>query len=95
MAEEILSGLGKRIKVFTITNHYEDAGSEVDDLLKREFGWQNTGGWHFDNEIFGLQCYYSRHKFGIDWRLVELSALVREGAISREELVRAAGTHIE
>jgi N-acetyl sugar amidotransferase len=75
----------KRIKVFTITNHYEDTGPEVDAFLKREFDWEDTGGWHFDNEIFGLQCYYSRHKFGIDWRMVEFAALVREGHMTREE----------
>ena len=75
----------KRIRTFTITNYYQDAGPEIDEFLKREFGWESTGGWHFDNEIFGLQCYYSRHKFGIDWRVVELAALVREGVISRDE----------
>jgi len=75
----------KRIRTFTITNYYQDAGPEIDELLKREFGWESTGGWHFDNEIFGLQMYYSRHKFGIDWRSIELSALVREGAITRDE----------
>lgn len=75
----------KRIRTFTITNYYEDTGTEVDDLLQHQLGWESTGGWHFDNEIFGLQCYYSRHKFGIDWRSVELSALVREGAMTRDE----------
>lgn len=75
----------KRIRVLTITNYYDDSSSAVDELLKREYGWQSTGGWHFDNEIFGLQCWYARHKFGIDWRQIELAALVREGVISREE----------
>jgi N-acetyl sugar amidotransferase len=75
----------KRINVFTITNHYDDADAEIDEFLKREFGWQDTGGWHFDNEIFGLQCYYTRHKFGFDWRMVEVAALVREGLMSRAE----------
>lgn len=82
----------KRVKVFTITNHYEDDGDRVDEFLKREFGWQDTGGWHFDNEIFGLQCYYSRKKFGIDWRVIELSALVREGHMTRDEALAEAAT---
>lgn len=77
--------LVNRIKVFTITNYYKDSGSEIDDFLKSEFGWEDTGGWHFDNEIFGLQCAYARRKFGIDWRSVELAALVREGDLTREE----------
>ena len=74
----------KRIKVFTMTNYYDDTGDDIDEMLKREFGWENTGGWHFDNEIFGLQCFYSRYKFGIDWRVVELAALVREKQMTRE-----------
>lgn len=74
----------KRIRVFTITNYYQDAHQDIDELLKSKFGWEDTGGWHFDNEIFGLQSYYSRRKFGIDWRQVEFSALVREGAMTRD-----------
>ncbi len=74
----------KRIRVLTITNYYQDSGPEIDEVLKRELGWKDTGGWHYDNEIFGLQCYYSRRKFGFDWRIIELAALVREGAITRE-----------
>lgn len=75
----------KRIRVFTITNYYDDSGPEIDAFLKSEFGWEDTGGWHFDNEIFGLQCYYARKKFGIDWRALEFAALVREGSMSRDE----------
>lgn len=78
----------KRIRTFTMTNLYDDVGTDIDALLKREFGWQDTGGWHFDNEIFGLQCYYSRHKFGIDWRICEYAAWVRTGAMPREEALR-------
>lgn len=74
-----------RIRVFTITNYYRDSGSEIDELLKTKFGWQDTGGWHYDNEIFGLQCWYARRKFGIDWRMIELAALVREGELPRAE----------
>ncbi|MFO0947287.1 MAG: N-acetyl sugar amidotransferase [Planctomycetota bacterium] len=78
----------KRIRVFTMTNYYADTDPEIDAFMKKEFGWEDTGGWHFDNELFGLQCYYSRHKFGIDWRTVELSALVREGAMTREAALK-------
>lgn len=77
--------LVKRIHVFTITNHYRDSGRDIDDFLKNELGWEDTGGWHYDNEIFGLQSYYARHKFGIDWRLLEYAALIRENEVTREE----------
>ena len=74
----------KRIKTFTMTNLYDDVGEEIDQLLKDKFDWEDTGGWHFDNEIFGLQCYYSRHKFHFDWRIIEYAALVRTGAMNRD-----------
>ena len=78
----------KRIRTFTMTNYYNDVGPEIDELLKNEFGWQETGGWHFDNEIFGLACYYSRVKFGIDWRICEYAAWVRTGVITREDALQ-------
>ncbi len=78
----------KRIKTLTITNYYDDRGNEVDELLKREFGWEDTGGWHFDNEIFGLTCYYSRVKFGFDWRIIEFAAEVRSKMLDRDEAIR-------
>jgi N-acetyl sugar amidotransferase len=77
----------KRIRILTITNFYLDSDPQIDQFLKDEFGWEETGGWHFDNEIFGLQCYYSRRKFGIDWRTVEFSALIRSGVMTRDEAV--------
>ena len=78
----------KRIRTFTMTNYYNDIGPEVDELLKNDFGWQETGGWHFDNEIFGLACYYSRVKFGIDWRICEYAAWVRTGVMTREDALQ-------
>lgn len=75
----------RRIRVFTITNYYDDSDPAIDEFLQKEIGWQDTGGWHFDNEIFGLQSHYARVKFGIDWRVTEYSALVRSGVMSREE----------
>ena len=78
----------KRIKTFTMTNYYDDMGTEIDQLLKDKFGWKDTGGWHFDNEIFGLQCFYSRKKFGFDWRICEYAALVRSKAMERDEALR-------
>ena len=78
----------KRIRTFTMTNYYNDVGPEIDELLKNDFGWQETGGWHVDNEIFGLACYYSRVKFGIDWRICEFAAWVRTGVMTREDALQ-------
>lgn len=81
--------LWKRIRVINITNYYDDTGEKVETLLKEKFNWQDTGQHHLDNELFTLVYYYARRKFGFDWRVVELSAKVRTGVISRESALKA------
>ncbi|MGI6138199.1 MAG: hypothetical protein ACOYI9_04135, partial [Candidatus Hydrogenedentales bacterium] len=64
---------------------YADRGSQVDDFLKERFGWEDTGDYHMDNELFSLVYYYALKKFGYDWRIVDLSAKIRSGVLTREE----------
>lgn len=75
----------KRISVVNITNYYDDVGEHVEQMLQERFGWVDTGQHHMDNELFSLVYYYARHKFGVDWRIVELSAKVRSGLLTQEE----------
>lgn len=75
----------KRISVVNITNYYNDVGEHVEQLLQERYGWVDTGQHHMDNELFALVYYYARHKFGFDWRIVELSAKVRSGVLTREQ----------
>jgi len=77
--------LVKRISVVNITNYYNDVGEHVEKMLQERFGWVDTGQHHMDNELFALVYYYARHKFGFDWRIVELSAKVRSGVLTREQ----------
>jgi len=77
--------LFKRISVVNITNYYDDVGEHVEKMLQERFGWVDTGQHHMDNELFSLVYYYARHKFGFDWRVVELSAKVRSGMLTQEE----------
>ncbi len=81
--------LWKGIKVINITNYYDDTGDKVEKLLKEKFDWQDTGQHHLDNELFALVYSYARRKFGFDWRVVELSAKVRTGVISRDDALKA------
>lgn len=78
-------GLVKGIRVVNVTNYYDDRGKHVEDLLHEKYDWVDTGQHHYDNEIFALAYYYARHKFGFDWRVVELSARVRTGVLTRDE----------
>jgi N-acetyl sugar amidotransferase len=84
--------LAKGIRVVNITNYYDDTGTHVEQMLAKRFGWFDTGQHHMDNEMFALVYYYSRHKFGFDWRVIELSAKVRTGVITREDALMALDT---
>ncbi|MFM1919529.1 MAG: hypothetical protein RLZZ303_1163 [Candidatus Hydrogenedentota bacterium] len=77
------------IRVVNITNYYDDRGEHVEKLMAERFAWMDTGQHHMDNELFALVYYYARHKFGFDWRVVELSAKVRSGVLSREQALEA------
>lgn len=79
----------KRISVVNITNYYDDTGERIEQFLQERFGWTDTGQHHMDNELFALVYYYARHKFGIDWRIVELSAKVRSGVLTRDQALAA------
>jgi len=79
----------KGIRVVNITNYYDDTGEKVEDLLRQRFGWEDTGQHHMDNEMFALVYNYTRRKFGFDWRMVELSAKIRTGVLTREEAQEA------
>lgn len=81
----------KSIRVMNITNYYNDVGEHIEEMLE-SVGWKDTGQHHMDNEMFALVYYYARHKFGFDWRIVELSAKVRTGAITREQALQALET---
>jgi len=55
------------------------------DVLRREFGWREYGGKHYES-IFTkfYQAYYLPQKFNIDKRRPHVSALVRNGEIDRD-----------
>ena len=82
----------KGIRLVNITNYYDDTGDKVEQLLSEKYGWVDTGQHHMDNEMFALVYHFARHKFGFDWRVVELSAKVRTGVISRDDALKALQT---
>jgi len=79
----------KGIHIVNITNYYDDVGEHVEKLLADKYGWVDTGQHHMDNEMFALVYYYARHKFGFDWRIIELSAKVRTDVITRQQALEA------
>jgi len=55
-------------------------------MLEREYGWEYYGGHHLENRMTAFfHSVYAPQKFDTDFRNNTLSALVRQGAMSRED----------
>lgn len=62
---------------------------EAKRFLSESFGWKWYGGHHMENRTaYFTNNYYLPRKFEIDLRFSELSALVRNGQITRDEALR-------
>lgn len=58
-------------------------------LLKEKFGWQWYGGHHLENRITAFyHSYFLPRRFGIDFRTVGYSALIRSGQLNREDGIK-------
>jgi hypothetical protein len=58
---------------------------EVKKMLTKEYGWQWYGGHHHENRYTIFHHWYNWKKFGIDQRLVEASAMIRSGTMTKEQ----------
>lgn len=59
---------------------------EARAFLEKEFDWQYYGGHHLENRMTAFfHSYYMPNKFNTDFRNNTLSALVRNGKLSREK----------
>lgn len=62
---------------------------ETMDILKKELGWRDYGGKHYESQFTKFyQAYILPTKFGIDKRRVHLSALIRNKEITRIEALK-------
>jgi len=76
----------KRIRVVPLLNYVEYRHEQVQAILEKELGWQYYGGHHHESYYTHFfQSFYLPTKFNIDKRLLEYSALVRSGYLSRED----------
>lgn len=82
------SGINKIRKVRPL--YYIDyRKDEVKKFLADSFGWKWYGGHHMENRTaYFTNNYYLPTKFKIDLRFSELSALVRNGQITRDEALK-------
>lgn len=59
---------------------------QTKQFLADTYGWQWYGGHHLENRFTAFyHSYLLPKRFGIDFRQIELSALVRSGQLAREE----------
>ncbi len=76
-----------RIKVHSPLYNYPYNREEVGQLLQKELDWVYPGAHYFDDLYWALIAYVHRTKFSINFRLVEYSALIRSGQLSRDEAI--------
>ena len=72
----------KRVRPLYYVNYNKE---EVKRFLNKEFGWEWYGGHHMENRYCAFNHYLLNKKFKRDFRIVELSAMVRSGHMKRED----------
>jgi N-acetyl sugar amidotransferase len=79
-------GYLKKIKMLRPYYYLDYEKRKAQEFLKSEYGWEYYGGHHHENVFtrFAI-AYWLPAKFGIDKRIITLSALVMNGEISREK----------
>lgn len=73
----------ERVNILELLEYNKDKAKEE---IKKEFGWRDYGGKHYES-IFTrfYQGYVLKEKFGFDKRKAHLSNLILSGQMSREE----------
>ena len=81
--------IGKRIKRVRPLWFIDYQKEDVRDLLSETYGWDWYGGHHLENR-YTMFCtnYLQPRKFGIDFRYIEYSALIRSGQMMREDGIK-------
>jgi N-acetyl sugar amidotransferase len=79
-------GYLKKIKMLRPYYYLDYEKRKAQEFLKQEYNWEYYGGHHHENIFtrFAIS-YWLPKKFGIDKRVITLSALVLNGEISREQ----------
>jgi N-acetyl sugar amidotransferase len=82
-------GYFRRIKTIAPFNYLNYQKKEAQKSLEDLYGWEYYGGHHHENIFTKFTiAYWLPKKFGIDKRLITLSAQILSGEISREEAVK-------
>jgi N-acetyl sugar amidotransferase len=86
MADLSYYTLIKNIKFYYLPEMLDYDQKEAGEILSRELGWEYYGGHHHENLFtYFFQSYLLPKKFGIDKRMIEYSALIRSGQMTRKD----------
>jgi N-acetyl sugar amidotransferase len=79
-------GYLKKIKMLRPYYYLDYEKRKAQEFLMNEYGWEYYGGHHYENIFtrFAIS-YWLPEKFGIDKRIITLSALVMNSEITREQ----------
>ncbi len=85
----IYSGFLRGIKEIRPYYYLDYDKHEAKKFLQKEFGWTDYGGHHHENSFTKYtMSVWLPDKFGIDKRIINLSAQVLSGSISRVEAIK-------
>lgn len=81
--------LRKNLVYFPILNYVNYNKKEAKEFLKKEFGWQDYGGKHYESIYTRFfQGYFLPQKFGFDKRRAHFSSLIMSSQMTREEALK-------
>ena len=85
----IINAFIKRIRLVRPFYHIPYNKQDAKKILEEKFDWQDYGGHHYES-IYTRFVYstYLPVKYGIDKRMISLSAQTRSGVIKREDALR-------
>jgi N-acetyl sugar amidotransferase len=84
----IYAGMIRKIMDIRPYYYIEYSKQEVKKMLTEKFNWQDYGGHHHENLFTKFaMAYWLPQKFGIDKRIINLSAQVLSNQISRDNAV--------
>jgi N-acetyl sugar amidotransferase len=78
--------LVSRVRMIRPFWYMDYSKEEAKEFLSREYGWEYYGGHHLENRMTAFcHAVYLPQKYGSDMRNNTLSALARQGVVSRED----------
>jgi N-acetyl sugar amidotransferase len=82
----LFMGYVLQIKTIAPFNYIDYQKKDAQKILKKLYGWEYYGGHHYENLFTKFTIsYWLPEKFGIDKRIITLSAQIISGEISRRE----------